>query len=214
MMRLARRERFAAAISFHTGTVDLLAPYTAPGVKSPEPNVAWAVARYIVDGLQPHPQHLDPKTEQPKKPRVRSSLYPVNGTDQDWLYHSFGTVALLMEGAHWTPLDLARRRKVIEAVRPCWQLLLDRLLDGPTLSGFVRDGRGRPVRAVVSIRQIKTHARERWTTRPRDGRFDRVLPGPGTYTVQVYAGGYRSATRTVKVGDKEHKLLRVTLRKR
>ena len=214
MMRLARRERFAASISFHTGTVDILAPYNAPGVKSPEPNMAWAVAQHLADGLQPHPQHLDPKTEQPMKARVRSSLYPVNGTDQDWLRHSFGTVALLVEGAHWTPLDLVKRRKVTEAVRPSWELLLDRFLDGPAVSGFVSDVRGRPVHAVVSIGQIKTHQKERWTTRPRDGRFDRILPGAGTYTVQVHAAGYRQAARKVKIGAKEHRVLRFTLRKR
>ncbi len=214
MMRLAKRERFAASISFHTGTVDVLAPYTAPGVKNPEPSAAWAVAQLIVDGLQVHPQHLDPKTEQPMKLKVRSSLYPVNGTDQDWLLHSFGTLALLVEGAHWTPLDLSKRRKVIEMMRPSWQLLLDRFIDGPAVSGFVQNARGRPVAAVVSIRQIKTHQKERWTTRPRDGRFDRVLPGPGSYTVQVFAAGYRGAVRTVKVGKKEHKALRFTLRKR
>ena len=49
-----------------------------------------------------HPQHLDDKTQQPMKPRVRRKLHSVEGTDQDWLRHTFGTLALLVEGAHWT----------------------------------------------------------------------------------------------------------------
>ena len=215
MIKLARRERFAASISYHTGTVDILAPYTIDEVKNPEPNEAWTVAQQIADKLLPHPQHLDEKTRQPMTLKVRRKLYSVEGTDQDWLRHTFGTLALLVEGAHWTPLDQARRKKVVEVIRPTWQLLLDRYLDGPTVSGHVRDARGRAVQAVVTIRQIKTREKERWTTRPRDGRFDRFLPGPGTYHVEVCAPGYQSVTRVVQVKEGEKpRHLRITLKRR
>jgi len=215
MMKLAGRERFAAAISYHTGTVDILAPYTIDGVKNPRPNEAWTVAKGLADKLPAHPQHLDPKTNQPQKTTVRRKLYSVEGTDQDWLRHSFGTLALLVEGAHWTPLDLDKRKEVIAAVRPTWQLLLDRYLDGPSLWGHVRDARGRPVRgAVVAIRQVKLQEKERWTTRPRDGRFDRFLAAPGRYHVEVYASGYRPQTRVVTVKDGERKRLLIVLKKR
>ena len=40
---------------------------------------------------------------------------------------------------------------------------------------------------------------ERWTTRPRDGRFARLLTAPGRYTVRVRAPGFADAMRTVDV---------------
>ena len=199
MMRLAARERFAAAISYHTGTVGILAPYTIDGVKNPEPNEAWTVAVEVARKLPNHPQPWSKQNPRPRKFRVKRKLYSVEGTDQDWLRHAHGTLALLVEGASRTPLELEQRRKIVAAVRPTWQLLLDRYLDGPTLSGVVTGRRGLPLRAEVRIREVTTHEGERWTTRPRDGRFDRFLAAPGTYHLVVTAPGYRTLTRTVKV---------------
>ena len=213
MMRLARQERFAASISFHSGTIGILAPYTIDGVKNPEPNEAWTVARQVARKLGPHPQPLSAKSSRLWRFRVRRKLYSVDGTDQDWLRHSFGTLALLVEGAVKTPLKPAPRKKIVEAVRPTWQLLLDRYLDGPTLSGEVLGPGGRGVQAEVRIRETTTHEGERWTTRARDGRFDRFLHAAGSYHVRVSAPGYRSQTRVVKVsGKRVH--LRITLKAR
>jgi hypothetical protein len=37
----------------------------------------------------------------------------------------------------------------------------------------------------VVIEELMPRQGERWTSRPRDGRADRVLPGAGRYTVRV-----------------------------
>jgi hypothetical protein len=192
MMALARRQRFASSISFHTGTIALLSPYTIDKIKNTKPDVAWSIAEKLIEGLPDHPQ---------KRPfKVRRKLYSVEGVDQDWLMHSFGTLAYLVEASRWSPLEPDKRLEVLKANRPIWKRLLDRYLDGPTLSGHVSDRRGRPVKgAVVRIRQIQLRAGERWTVRPRDGRFDRFLPGPGLYHVDVVAPGFRPTTRRVRV---------------
>lgn len=191
MLRLADSERFVSSISFHTGSVAVLAPYTIDGVQSPTPNEAWLVAEELVAGLPPHPQDR-PWT-------VRQKLYPVDGTDQDHLRASFGTLALLVEGARTDPLTPEGRRGVVLAARPLWTRLFDRYLGGPAVHGRVLDANGRPVIAEIAIAEVATHEQESWTTRCRDGRFDRYLPGPGKYTVQVRVDGQPAGERIIEV---------------
>jgi len=196
IVELARRERFVASISYHTGAVALLAPYTIPGVENPRPNAAWTIARELAKRLPHHPQDRDFA--------VLRNLYPVDGTDQDWHRFAHGTLALLVEGALWTPIGPSRRNATVEAVRPSWMFLLDRFLDGPSLSGHVVDSEGRPVRAEVRLREQKMMAGERWTTRCRDGRFDRYLARPGTYHVVVRAKGHPPITRAIQVTGRSY----------
>ena len=193
MMALCDRERFAASISFHTGTIAVLAPYTIPGVRNPERNEAWSVATELVAKLPPHPQH--------RTFVVKKNLYAVDGTDQDWFRHAHGTLALLVEGALFTPLDMRARTDIVHAVRPSWQFLLDRLIDGPAVSGRVVDSEGTPVHAEVTVLETAPRAGERWMTRCRDGRFDRYLPGPGRYTVEVRARGHGRIRRTINATE-------------
>jgi hypothetical protein len=198
MMALATRERFVSSVSFHSGTVAVLAPYTIDGVKNPLPNEAWLVAEEIVRTLAPHPQG--------RVFRVRRKLYPVAGTDQDWLRHEHGTVAYILESARHTPIGSAERNRVVSAVRPFWEQLLDRFLDGPSLSGHVVDDEGHPVEAEVRLKELQLGEGERWTTRPRDGRFDRYLPRTGRFHVEVVRCGKVIATRAVLVGKERARL--------
>jgi len=181
MMRLAESEHFAAAVSYHTGTVAVLAPYTIDNVRDPTPNEAWAVGEHIVAGMPPHPQG--------KPFTLRRKVYSVDGTDQDYYRATYGTVALLVEAARRDAKNQAERLAVVHAVRPSWMRLLDRFLDGPSLSGWVRDAAGQPVQATAMLAELATHEGEAWTTRCRDGRFDRFLPGPGRYTLRIQAAG-------------------------
>lgn len=191
VMQLADRERFAAAVSYHLGNIAVLAPYTIGGVRNPEPNEAWLVAEEVVAAMPPHPEG--------RRFVLRSKLYSVQGTDQDWLRHEHGTVALLVEGGSWPPpIDAQERRAALSSIRPSWMALANRLLDGPSLSGQVRDRRGRPLEATVEIAEVATFEGERWSTRPRDGRFDRFLPQPGIYRLRASLGR-RTVERRVEV---------------
>jgi hypothetical protein len=192
MMRLAHREHFAASISFHTGTVALLPPYTIPGMKNPKPNETEIIAEELTKDLPEHPQGGPFE--------IKRMLYPVEGTDQDWLRFTYGTVALLVEGARWSPVDGENRRKVIEAVRPLWKRLLNRIVNGPTLTGTVVDQRGRPLRAEVRLVQQRLRENERWFSRCRDGRFTRLLPRAGSYTVEIRYPGISPIRKKVRVG--------------
>lgn len=176
MVRLSDREHFVASISFHIGTVALLAPYTIDGVPNPRPNEAWLVAEDVARQM---PRHNG------RPVYVRKNLYTVDGTDQDYHRFAHGTLALLLESAarSWEAPDLVK--KTIDAVRPAWLALFDRYLDGPSVEGRVRDESGRPVSARVDVAEIQPRAGERWRSRCTDGFYGRFLPGYGKFTVRV-----------------------------
>lgn len=198
MMRLADSEHFAASLSFHTGNVTVLAPYTIDSVTSPSQNEAWIVAEELTVGLPRHPQGKDIT--------VRRNIYPVDGTDQDYLRAQYGTLALLVEGARRDPTQAEARRQVTLAMRPIWTRLFDRYLDGPSVFGSVRDGKGHPVTAELRIVEQTLNEQERWLTRCHDGHYDRFLPGPGQYTVQVSVPGLPPLTRQITVGKERLRL--------
>ncbi len=191
LMRLADRYRFAAAVSFHTWGTMIMSPYTVPGLVNPEPDTAWVVAQEIVDGMPVQPNG--------RRFTVKKMMYPVDGTDQDWLYHEHGTLAYILEGSHHNPLELATRQASTEGAWPFTRGLIERLLAGPGIAGHVRDPQGLPLEATVQIPEILLQQEEDWRSRPHDGRFDRYLPSAGEWTVEAYAEGYRPGRASVYV---------------
>lgn len=189
MVGLSDREHFVASISYHIGTVALLAPYTIEGVRNPSPNEAWLVAEELVQKMPRNPD---------RPLQVRKNLYPVDGTDQDYHRAAHGTLALLFEAASrsWeTPL---LQRRTLAAVRPLWGLLFDRYLDGPSVQGHVRDAQGRPVAAEVHVAEVENHAGEVWRSRCRDGFFGRFLPDFGRFTVKVTPAGGAAVEKIIE----------------
>ncbi|MGH1341368.1 MAG: M14 family zinc carboxypeptidase [Nannocystales bacterium] len=190
MASLSDRQHFAASISFHTVGNAIFVPYTVGDTQTPTPNVPFVIAKQMEEaGLeQPNGRFI----------KVRANGYPVSGSDQDWLMHTFGTVAYIVEGSHHNP-SLEVRTRAIESTRPLWRTLLSRVHSGPRISGHVRTAEGTPVEATVHVKEIQLRAAERWTSRARDGRFDRLLSRPGRYTLEASAPGFAPATVEVKV---------------
>lgn len=203
VMALADQERFVASISFHTGTVAVLAPYTIDDVQNPQPNEAWQVAKEVVRGLPRHPGG--------KKFAVAKQLYSVDGTDQDWHRHQHGTLALLVEGVRFTPRDMSKRGPIVEAVRPTWERLFNRYLEGPSVYGTVTDRKGRPVHAEVRVKEVGLREGERWMTRCRDGHYDRIFAEPGRFTLEVRARGMAPFPVSVYAGRRERVEINVQL---
>jgi len=193
IMRLARRERFAALISYHTAGSKVLVPYTIDRARNPHPDAAWIVGAHmaaLADAARPDRDYIP----------VRN-LYSVDGVDQDWHYWRHGTLAYLWEGSRTNPPYRRDRERIVTGARPGWQYLLKRLMTGPTLSGRIYDRRtGKPLEAVVSIDEIKTFENEVHTSHPTNGRFDRMLPVEGVYHLRVEKDGYRPAVIKVSVG--------------
>ncbi len=175
MMELAARERFVASVSYHMGTVALLAPYTVGSATDPTPNEALMVAEDVVKALPTHPEG--------KSLQVKKKLYEVDGTDQDWHRHAHGTVALLAEVATWPPTqDTKRRAAIIRWSGQIWQQLARRFTEGPSLT--IKGP------ATVSIDDQKLPNGERWTARPRDGLTARFV-APGAHTLTFESNGKR-----------------------
>ena len=193
MMQLAEREPFVASISYHTGTVTILAPYTIDGVENAEVNEAWTVAWEIARALGRHPQG--------RVFEVERKLYAVDGVDQDWHRARFGTMALLVESAFYPPIEPADRNGVVAAMRPSWRWLIDRFVRGPALTVAVRDAQGRPLDARVAIEGMEPPNGEAWRTRCPSGLYHRYLPAAGRYRIRVEAPGHRPVTRRIRVGS-------------
>lgn len=192
MMGLAERERFAAVLSFHTYGTDVYSSYVVPSKRDHQPDVARAIGKALAAATPVQPND--------RAYAVREGPYPVAGSDQDWYLHAFGTMAYVVEGSHHNPpLDV--RTAAVEATRPLWQTLLDRVR-GPWIGGHVRDSGGKAVDAEVRLAEHHTFEGERWTTRARDGRFDRAVDKPGTYTLQVLVPDRAPIERVVKVGNR------------
>lgn len=203
LMALAEQEHFAASISYHTGTVCIIAPYTIDGVPQPAINDAWELGRHISRRMPQHPEK--------RSFRLLKNLYPVDGTDQDWFRAEFGTAALLVEAVRRTPRDTCSRLAVIDANRPSYTLLLDRMLKGPSITGTVQDDQGRRVIAELVIEEQELKHGESWETRARDGHYFRLLKRAGTYTIRVDAPGYTTWRQRVKVSATSPTQLDVTL---
>ncbi|MCA9491770.1 MAG: hypothetical protein KC621_17685, partial [Myxococcales bacterium] len=198
LMALAERYRFVASISLHTAASAVLSPYTLDR-RNPEPDLAYAIATELA-------------ARSPQRFTARHRLYPVAGADQDWLFHTYGTLALIVEGSHHNPRDAATVQRSIEGVRPIWEGLLERVVDGPRVSGHVRDGDGRPVPARVTVAGMVTREGEVWTARPTDGRFDVLLPDAEPR--RVVAGFGDAWPAVAEVGGTAPMTVELTLRSR
>ncbi|MEZ4445324.1 MAG: M14 family zinc carboxypeptidase [Polyangiaceae bacterium] len=189
MIALAEHEVFSASISYHIGGIAMLVPYTIERVRDPKPNPLWPIARGLAAAMTPHPDAV----AVPPYP-VKRKLYSVDGTDQDYLFHGYGTLALLVEGAlrgSAGAADRERRARVVEAQRSSWLALLRRVMRGPQLEGRVVDRQGHPLVAEVSLVGTETFEGEHWRTRCRDGAFTRWVAEPGPQALRVQ---YRGTT--------------------
>lgn len=193
MMALGDREHFAAVLSFHTYGTDVYSSYVVETAKDTKPDVAKSIGQLIAAAAPVQPNE--------RSYAVRNGPYPVAGSDQDWYLHAHGTIAFVIEGSHHNP-EPEIRNLAVEATRPLWQALLDRVHRGPWIGGHVRDAAGKPAVAKVMVAEIQTFEGESWTSRARDGRFDRAVTKPGRYTLVVEAEGHARIEREVVVGSR------------
>jgi hypothetical protein len=201
IMQFADRERFVGLISYHTAGTKILVPYTIDNCRSPHPNTAWVLAGHMAA--------LSNSGREDRDYLPVRNLYSVDGTDQDWHYWRHGTLAYIWEGPRTNP-PYADCDRFVTGVRPGWQFLLERMAAGPTLSAHVRDAEGKPLEAVIALDEIKTFEGEVHTSHPVTGRFDRILPKPGTYHLKVSKEGYATRSVEVEVG-REWKQIQVEL---
>lgn len=177
MIRLARSQRFTVAISYHTFATRVLVPYTTNGAMSPVPVPGWRFAEELTRAGTSH---------RPEKPYTPArNLYPVDGTDQDWLYHEFGTLAFIVEGSFQSP-DFAKEGQAsVQGMRGLWQRVFSLYEEGPTIQLTVLKAGGQPARVRVRRLDQTLMEGERFETNPLTGRYDFHLEEPGETDLQV-----------------------------
>jgi len=193
MMKLGESWRFVAMVSYHAAASRLLVPYTVEGARQPGPSAAWAVAPEMISAI--------PEEKGKKRYEAVRNLYPVGGTDQDWFHASFGTLAYLVELPFTTPGPRRPLEEMVEVARPFWQVLLERFLDGPSLTVQVPGSFREEGPVTVAIEEISWPNGERFTAHPDSGVFHTYLPEAGSYTVRATSASGRTVSRTVKVGS-------------
>ncbi|MEM6533170.1 MAG: M14 family zinc carboxypeptidase [Myxococcota bacterium] len=179
IMDLARRERFVAAINYHSAATKLIVPYSAPGVIE-QPQLPWEVAEAMLDAL--------PHRFRGRRYRATRGLYPVSGGEKDWLFHEFGTLAYVLELPYRRP-EGARLDESITHSRGAWETLFSRFVSGPSVSVRVQTPSRRPVDATVELLYPTGERVSRQRTNPQNGWYHTYMPSTDALLVRVEAGG-------------------------
>ncbi|MCE9599845.1 MAG: hypothetical protein K8S54_17935 [Spirochaetia bacterium] len=181
MMRLADERRFVVSLSYHTYATKVLVPYTTSGAMTSVPVTGWRFGSELVAaGRSNRPD---------KEYKAVRNLYAVDGTDQDWLANTFGTLAFIVEGSYQTPDYQTRGRSSIEGMRALSLRSISLYEQGPTIQVTVLDPSGNPTRARIRRLDQAVMENETHETQARTGRFDFVLEGPGETVIQVVQTG-------------------------
>jgi hypothetical protein len=202
VMKLANEYPFVGVLSFHSGTVALLVPYTIDGAKNAKLNEAWTVSDELTKKL---------KAIQRKPFKVKRNLYPVDGVDEDWHRFEHGSLALIVEVARFTPLTDEDRRMLVEKNRKVWFGFASRFLTGPSVTIKTIDGAQNPVSARIDIDGMTPPNGERWRSRCPAGLYHRYLPKAGRYIARVNGHSNKSKKMEISVGLNERKHVTVVV---
>ncbi|HQI18556.1 MAG TPA: M14 family zinc carboxypeptidase [Leptospiraceae bacterium] len=192
MMNLADRQRFVVSLSYHTFATKVLVPYTTDGAISPVPMTGWRFANELVRAG---------RSNRPDKNYIAArNLYPVDGTDQDWLHNTYGTLAFIVEGSYQTPEFATGGLASIRGMRPLSLRALSLYANGPTIQVKVLDHSGKPARVRIRRLDQALLEQEHFETHPLTGTYDFILDEPGDTAIQVVFqenGKLRQILRTV-----------------
>ncbi|MEZ4462429.1 MAG: M14 family metallopeptidase [bacterium] len=168
MMALVDRERFVMALSYHTGTTAVLSGYSIDTLQNASPDESVAVGKVVAKAMGKAPNG--------RTFRFRKNLYAVEGVDQDWMRFTHGTIAILVEASRGSPAGWCARTQAVQPGVRAWRAALGELNTQRLISGKVigHDGAPRSVEVKVVGQTLRNH--EVWTSRPRDGRFWRLVP--------------------------------------
>lgn len=120
---------------------------------------------------------------------------------QCWIYANTGICALLMEIGDRFWYEGPMMETIARRAADGSFYLLERVLDGPGLTGRVTDAAtGLPLEAEIRVQEVHDRRIGPRRTQPGTGRYWRLL-NPGIYTVSARVGGYGIVTRRVTVPE-------------
>ncbi len=195
MMSLANRERFLFAMSFHSFATAILFPYTIENVSNPEPDYVKNLGSRLIKSAK--------SVRLGKEFVLRKNLYPVDGTDQDYYYHEFGTNAFIAESSHQN-VDYKIVRAILKGFKGVWENLLYEFFHGNKIILRVEDESGNPMSAKVETEEIVLHEDENFTSNPANGIFVKMLLEEKEYNFTISKEGYEPQKIILKAGKSLH----------
>lgn len=182
MMKLARTQRFVASISFHQYASKILYPYTIPNLKNPTPDYAKSLAIELAKLVT---IYHDNKKFLPLK-----NIYAVDGTDQDYFYHKYNTLAYILESTHHN-IHYKHIRTIMNGFRPLWTSLIHTVVFGNKIFLKFKDSDSeKPVSARVNIKEIQFFENEKPRSNPKNGLFYWLVEEEKVYNLKVFKDGY------------------------
>jgi hypothetical protein len=170
MSILAEQMRFLFSISFHSNASRILYPYTIENVKNTSPD---------------YPKHFSHRLAKISKTyKATKNLYPVDGTDQDYYYFKYGTIALLIESSHHNP-NYNLVKTITKHIRPVWQEMLNECLYGEKIFLKIKDENNNNVEANIEITEFKYYNGEKFTSSPLTGLYQKMVLEKKEYNIII-----------------------------
>jgi len=181
VVKLAERERFIAAIDFHSFGEAVLYPW---GMEMTPPDVELlkSLAQDLANNL---------KKGKKNKPYRIIPLNGKSGQSANWLYSKFRTLAFIVEvGPEYFPNE-EMLNELVEKQLDVMPFFLNRILISG-ISGHISDSATKePVQAMIQFENDFSPVVEPVRTDPAFGSFWRLVL-PGRYTITAMADGYKT----------------------
>ena len=196
MMNLFEKERFVFSVSFHSNGAKILYPYTIENVKNPSDE---------------YPKHFANKlVKLTKNYKAVKNLYPVDGTDQDYFYFRYDTMAFLLESSLHNP-PYKKVENVVREVEPIWQEIIEEVINGEKIMLKIMDENNKNLEAVVRIDDFQYYNGERFTSNPINGIYCKMVKESKKYQVTVSHPNYE--TLKVEVQSNNTVVNKIIMRK-
>jgi hypothetical protein len=193
MMALAEKERFLFSLSFHSFATKILYPYTIENIKNPDPDYPKQFAIQIAELA---------KSFHPVKRNFEAikNIYPVDGTDQDYYYFKYGTIALLAESSHKNIYYKHNIKKILTGFKPLWVKMLKECVEGLKIAVKIVDAQGNPIQADIEIEEFTYSNNEKYSSNPRTGLYQKMVLEDKDYTLNInYTNENESYTQVVTI---------------
>lgn len=177
MIDLAERERFVFSVSFHSNGAKVLYPYTIENIKNPSDGYPKRLANQLVKLTKDY--------------KAVKNLYPVDGTDQDYFYFRYDTMAFLLESSLHNP-PYKKVENVMREVEPIWQEIIEKVINGEKIMLKIMDENNKNLEAQVRIDDFKYYNGERFTSNPINGIYCKMVKDSKKYQVTVSHSNYET----------------------
>ncbi|MFN3603087.1 MAG: M14 family metallopeptidase [Leptonema sp. (in: bacteria)] len=144
IIEFLKKKPCSYSISYHTFANKVLFPYSIDPVWNPIPDRAFFFGTQIIkNAISFRKQNYI----------LAKKLYPVTGTDQDWIYNQIGCIAFLVEGSmNHPPFPIAKYS--IVGIRNIWYNLLNTALYSPRLELSFFDKNQNPIQPNIKILNV------------------------------------------------------------